>query len=354
MGTSTQEDWLGRVVDGYAITNILGRGAFSVVYEGVHEKTAKRFAFKSARSKAAGKDATPDVDHDASTAIEPVAIVDARPHHSLNDQPDDGFLPAQGLEIISGGILDVSPSPSLVLKKQHTRLRSLNDPGIVRAEEFVEKDGSTYYRMEVVDGINLRNQIRNRTASPSILFPLARTLDRLQSVHVFGAHGDIKPENIVTTADSVKLLDPGHSPDDDLPCWITTPAYYPDLSGDDLLALGIVAWEIFCHVHPLRELQSNQQRVGPRLQAELRNRELTGDHLLSGLRHLRWPTEANPELPTHAEEFLLRGLGLHRTADNALERGPSFGSFAEYSAALQFFSREFPIFFGQSNRPERI
>ena len=91
-------------------------------------------------------------------------------------------------------------------------LAQLNHPGIVTLHEFGQAGGMTYFLMEFVDGVNLRQLLAARRLSPrEALAIVPQICDALQFAHDHGiVHRDIKPENILLDRRSrVKVADFG-------------------------------------------------------------------------------------------------------------------------------------------------
>ena len=103
-------------------------------------------------------------------------------------------------------------------KKEARRLRSLNNPHIVKVYDLFEENGTAYYVMDYVDGENLSARLK-RTNAPlaesEVRNYLNQILDGLEAIHNEGMfHLDIKPANINIMVDShnvVKLIDFGAS-----------------------------------------------------------------------------------------------------------------------------------------------
>src|SRR5262245_22295384 len=91
-------------------------------------------------------------------------------------------------------------------------LAKLNHPNIVTVHDFGETNGMFYLVMEFVDGVNLRQLLRERRLSPeealAIVPPVCQAL---QFAHDQGiVHRDIKPENLLLDRQSrVKIADFG-------------------------------------------------------------------------------------------------------------------------------------------------
>lgn len=95
-------------------------------------------------------------------------------------------------------------------KKEAMRLRRLNNPHIVRVQDFFEANGTAYYVMDYVKGESLAARMQ-RTGKPlseaEAMHYFAQVLDALQAVHAEGlCHLDIKPANIMVDGDGNAVL----------------------------------------------------------------------------------------------------------------------------------------------------
>lgn len=101
-------------------------------------------------------------------------------------------------------------------KKEARRLRSLSNPHIVKVYDLFEENGTAYYVMDYVDGVNLSVRLKRTNvplAESEVRNYLNQILDGLEAIHNKGMfHLDIKPANImVDSHDVVKLIDFGAS-----------------------------------------------------------------------------------------------------------------------------------------------
>lgn len=113
---------------------------------------------------------------------------------------------------------------------------SLNHPSICTIHEVGEADGLAYIAMEFVDGRPLSRLIVERLLSSDDVQRLALALaDGLAHAHRRGiVHGDLKPANVIVTADGhLKLLDFG------LARRVSSDG--PTMTQDSLAAPGVVA-----------------------------------------------------------------------------------------------------------------
>ena len=93
-------------------------------------------------------------------------------------------------------------------------LAKLNHPNIVAVHDFGESDGLYYLLMEYVEGVNLRQAMREEKFTPDQALAIVPAIcDALFYAHTEGIlHRDIKPENILLdTKGRVKIADFGIS-----------------------------------------------------------------------------------------------------------------------------------------------
>ena len=91
-------------------------------------------------------------------------------------------------------------------------LAQLSHPNIVTVHDFGESGGLFYLLMEYVDGVNLRQLLRQQKLSPKEALAIVPVIcDALQFAHDRGVvHRDIKPENILLDKEGrIKIADFG-------------------------------------------------------------------------------------------------------------------------------------------------
>lgn len=308
--------WVGSQIGNYSIDAQLGEGNFSWVYRGLQEDTGDYSVFKVAK---------------------PVGA-------SFTEGQTTATLPTQAIATITGGIMEVRPKASMLLRKQHEQLAQHNLPGLIQVKAFVDKPELTYLETEYISGPTLRQLMEKGAVSIDKMMEVARCLDKLSKTGKFAYHGDLKPENIMFTQTGAVVIDPGFFGNLDLEngssisrCAVTTPAYYPMLEPDDVFAFGLLLWEVVLGEQPLDKDTSSDAcdltRIGPQLLESVLLQEAVGRYLLSPILDIERPSLRHPEMDRNVENLLLRGLRLHRLGDG-IELDPGFRSFAAISGAL--------------------
>ena len=105
------------------------------------------------------------------------------------------------------------------LKEARTLARFQVDPGVVNVVDFIEENNTAYIVMEYLDGINLREYLKQNgvieaTQAVKLLLPVMRALEKIHNANVI--HRDISPDNIMVLRDgSLKLMDFGAARDFD-------------------------------------------------------------------------------------------------------------------------------------------
>lgn len=160
--------------------------------------------------------------------------------------------------------------------REGTICLTLRHPNIVQTHEFgITTEGEYYLIMELIEGMGLNFLVETRSEklNGNRINYLSQIADALEYLHRQGyLHRDICPRNImVTNDDVVKLIDFGltipNRPEFCKPGNRTgTPNYLaPELirrtTTDhrvDLFALGVTAYEVFCHTLPWDKAESMQ------------------------------------------------------------------------------------------------
>jgi eukaryotic-like serine/threonine-protein kinase len=216
--------------------------------------------------------------------------------------------------------------PGLNKPREGVICMCLRHPNIVQTMEFgLTTEGDYYLVMELIEGMGLNFLVETKSErlEGRRIEYLSQTADALEYLHKQGfLHRDICPRNImVTNEEVVKLIDFGltvpNRPEFCKPGNRTgTPNYLaPELirrtTTDhrvDLFALGVTAYEVFCHVLPWEKAESLQTLLS---------------HMNSAGRD---PREYRPDLDKATASFLIK----------AIDRDPNkrFQTAAEFKEAL--------------------
>ena len=103
------------------------------------------------------------------------------------------------------------------LREAKTIARFQDEPGIVKVSDFIEENNTAYIVMGYLDGIDLRQYLRQHgdltvEQAFKLLTPVIKSLDKIHQAGVI--HRDISPDNLMVLKDgSVKLMDFGAARD---------------------------------------------------------------------------------------------------------------------------------------------
>lgn len=105
-----------------------------------------------------------------------------------------------------------SKSRENFLHEARTLAKFANEPGIVSVKDFFEENHTVYIVMEYLDGITLKNYLKQVGTISSynticLLMPVFRSLKKIHEKNLI--HRDISPDNIMLVDEEVKLLDFG-------------------------------------------------------------------------------------------------------------------------------------------------
>ncbi len=308
-----QLTWIGLSVDDYIIDSELSEGPLSWVYGGFHKDGLGKAAFKVAK---------------------PPDLVESADHEQISL--------TQSIAIWSGFTQKVHPDAFRLLSLQAQKLNEIKDPGLVRLEDLHDESNFVYLRLELIEGQTLRDLMGKGFVDLKILIEIAEIMSRLEA-HSNWKHGNLKPENLIVTDAGVKVIDPGYfgqlncHEGENLNCAVTTTAYYPLLTPDDILAFGIILWEIATKQHPLFPVDSSTEdnfSTGSNLTDWVEEYQSVGQHFLSPIVRLRRPSDILPNVSPLLEILLLKALQLKVNDDNLLDREEGFATFTELANAL--------------------
>ena len=323
--TSSTITLIGMEVGYLLVESLIADGPFSTVYLARGMKSGEPHALKVAKAR--------ELDGEIDTAAHLV----------------DPFR-SQALAIGEGVCTSVNPDTKILLNSQLVELKYSSSASFVSISPQIELPQSEVISMDYLGASTLRKAM-DAPVSVAHLVKLARGLaayHRRIAKMGGGAHGDIKPENIMVVPDfGFVLIDPGFfglidcAEGDGLKCAVTTPVYYPFLQPDDIYAFGIILWEIACKQHPLliakdgtKGTQSGGSQTGESIHKWVRRYENVGQYFLSPITNLRRPTSINPTITPALEAILLKALRLQLGSDGLLESGEGYASFSEFESAL--------------------
>ncbi|KDA43125.1 serine/threonine-protein kinase [Frankia sp. BMG5.23] len=156
--------------------------------------------------------------------------------------------------VVLKGLLDAAnPEARRIAEGERRILTTVSHPGIVKILDYVTHHGEDYIVMEYVPGVSLAGLAEvgvagpdGRSAPPSaadVIRYLLRVLPALGHLHRLGlVYCDLKPENVMVTAEDVKLIDLGGARrlDDRVSGYLSTPGYRaPELDDDGERPAGI-------------------------------------------------------------------------------------------------------------------
>lgn len=124
-------------------------------------------------------------------------------------------------------------------RKEAENLAKLNHPNIVKVYDIFDENDTTYYVMELIEGISLDDYISNRGRLPEdealrITGEIARALEYMHSRRML--HLDVKPKNVMYRTDSRNILidfglskqySDGGEPESSTTIGMGTPGYAP-------------------------------------------------------------------------------------------------------------------------------
>lgn len=317
MSNQYLDDLIGSKFGDFTLQEIVGEGSFSHVFRAVDKHKNEK------------------------------AIKIPRKFTSVKDDRFE-FVPTQVFIKRGQRFSPQEASPIHILRIQIARTRQVVDQGIVRVEDYSFDGENSYCRMPFLSGQTLREYMRSGPVPVAVLRNLALTLSRLNHMESFAYHGDVKPENMVVTANGVILVDCGYfgnvnvgeKPDDAQKTLIvTTPRYYPRLLPDDLLAFGLILWEAAMR-KPLIEGVAYHgdfagEAVSERLSDRVQEEEAIGNFNFTSILGAERPSSVREGLPPQVDKLLLRAVRLKYNDANELDIDEGFESFEDIADELK-------------------
>jgi len=158
--------------------------------------------------------------------------------------------------------------------REAATLAKLNHPNIVTVHDFGETGAIFYIVMEYVDGVNLRDLLRDGKMDPKQALAIVPPIcDALQYAHDKGiVHRDIKPENLLLDREGrVKIADfgiaalvgAGGEPAG-TPPYMAPEQVEPRSEVDhraDIYALGVVLYEMLTGERPGKQIEAPSKKV---------------------------------------------------------------------------------------------
>ncbi|CAN5361466.1 hypothetical protein BH11CYA1_BH11CYA1_35950 [soil metagenome] len=311
-------NWLGLEIDGHKIESIVGEGPFSTVYKAVPINPGR-----------------------------PVVLKVAKGEIEESFEGQTGFVASTATAPASSGMGAILPEPSHLLRLQFDCLTAHTHARLIKPLSLQAIDDIVYMVLPYFAGPNLRQLLLSgqyQQATEQFLILLEALSELSENSFV---HGDIKPENVICTDNGPVLIDPGYFGPILIQglriknCCISTAQYYPLHDANDLLALGLMAWEVFAHYQPLRLGGDDKSAAGPILLDRIVELERSYNYDYSAIVNAALhPSRA--KLSDHQARVLLQAIGLKVDGVNSKNIEPS-APFASVSELLKAIREAFAV-----------
>ncbi|CAN5308071.1 hypothetical protein BH11CYA1_BH11CYA1_45850 [soil metagenome] len=314
--------WLGVKLEGFMLNGQISTGRFCFLFQSENSSGIKR-VYKVAK--------------DPSDVSEPERFS------------------TQALKVIPFQTGPVTPVPDMVMQMQLIRLLELAGPLVVSVESSGQCDERSYYSMPLLNGRTLREQLKQVEMSQKQILALFHLLASHMETMPNAYHGDLTPDNIFIECDGnndvsgIKLLDPGYyGPLNCLEgifdtCMISTPAYYPLLEPDDLMAVGICLWEALTGVHPLmNSIPGAPVSVAQDVVDLINFRNSLLQPYLTPLMTAVLPSDLNSEIGEKLQSAILSCMHLRVDENKKIAIDNGFEGFAQLRVELASFLDEVP------------
>lgn len=310
----TWTDWLGVKIDGFMLNGQISTGRFCFLFRAEDDGG-------NARVYKVAKDPSDIGDHEK--------------------------FSTQALKVIPFQTGPVSPIPDQMVQLQLTRLRDIAGPLVVSVETSGECQERSYYSMPVLRGLTLRQQLAEKEMSQKQILALFHLLASFMEAMPNAYHGDLTPDNIFIECDDnddvsgIRLVDPGyfgplHCLEGEFEtCMISTPAYYPLLVPDDLMAVGICLWEALTGVHPLASSTPGSPVIAAPDVIDLINfRNSLLQPYLTPLMNAVLPCELNSEISEQLQATILSCMHFRIDENGKIAIDNGFEGFAQLRVQL--------------------
>lgn len=321
MSNQHADDLIGTNLGEFTLQELVGEGTFSHVFRGVDRNQSEK-AIKVPRQFSTAK------------------------------ADDDDYVPTQVFLKKAKRFTPQEASPVHILRIQIARTKGIHDHGLVRIEDYSFAGDRTFSRMPLLLGRTLRDYIRGGPVPISVIRNIALTLERLSRNDSFNYHGDVKPENMIVTASGVVMVDCGYfgnvqvdeAIDKDKSLIVTTPRYYPLLKPDDLLALGLIVWEIACRKPLLNGVaysgDFDTEHIAEDLVECVSREEALGNFNFSQMLGAEMPSTLRPGVPPRVEAVLLKAVRLKVTDGGVLTLDDGYDNFEHLADDLKKLTQE--------------
>lgn len=322
MSNQHADDLIGTNLGEFTLQELVGEGTFSHVFRGVNRNQSEK-AIKV-------------------------------PRRFSNAKEDGGadYVPTQVFLKKAKRFTPQEASPIHILRIQIARTKGIHDHGLVRVEDYSFAGDRTFSRMPLLLGRTLRDYMRSGPVPISVIRNIALTLERLSRIEHFNYHGDVKPENMIVTANGVVMVDCGYfgnvqvdeAIDKDKSLIVTTPRYYPLLKPDDLLALGLIVWEIACRSSLLSGVaysgDYDTEHIADDLVECVAREEALGNFNFTQVLGAEMPSTLRSGMPPRVEALLLKAVRLKVTKGGVLTLDEGFDNFEHFADDLKKLTQE--------------
>ncbi len=308
-------NWLGTKIDGYMLNGQVSSGRFSFLFHAEDEAGRER-VYKLAK--------------------DPTDIAEPEKYST------------QALKVIPFQTGPITPSPDMMVQMQLIRLQELAGPLFVPVESSGICFERSYFAMPLLRGLTLRKQLAESEMTQKQILALFHLLASFMEAMPNAYHGDLTPDNIFIECDEsgdvsgIRLIDPGYfGPLHCLEgvfdtCMISTPAYYPLLEPDDLMAVGICLWEALTGVHPLASSAPGAAVSAAQDLVDLINfRNSLLQPYLTPLMNAALPCDLNSEISEKLQSTILSCMHLRLDESRKLAIDNGFEGFAQLRVELE-------------------